>query len=213
MINPALLSFNDYNHFIMYQRSLHVMNNVIQIHHQQIQDMIKQHIASSTGQALKRHINQTETEEPKSKRLRVNHLNRKVTSKRDSPSIEILETGNVSARSEMTTPTSNKCDLIPFRPHSDITTSSFSGKSTRSQRKKSESGTRKKIDSDCLAMSPSSESGELSDEIPSTLTNHDCDEEGPISNIFPEVLTTIFSYLDIQSKGRVAQVKSIHNQR
>lgn len=34
----------------------------------------------------------------------------------------------------------------------------------------------------------------------------DKDSGCSIANIFPEVLTTIFKYLDVQSKGRVAQV-------
>jgi hypothetical protein len=211
LINPALLSFNDFQNFIFYQRNLAAMHHF----QQQQQELFRHHFGNCFVDKKRPAAARSEAESPKPKRVKTSEPSH--SGKWKQPPRPVAASSSASSavadspadlRAETTTPNSNRSGLITFRPHSDILTScldtSGQGFKTQLHRKKSESGELKKVDSGSTAMMPASSNNDLSN----LLTDPEVLEEGegPISGLFPEILSLIFEYLDLQSKGRAAQV-------
>jgi hypothetical protein len=204
VINPALLSFNDLHHFLFYQRNLAAMQ-----HHFQQQELFRQHYSNCFCDK-KRPATRNDAESPKPKRAKMSEAAASGTSKPPRPTAAGLDHPE-DLRSETTTPTSNRSGLITFRPHSDLLTSCLetSAGASKSQqlRKKSEAGEARKSDGGSAATAPSLSSKNLSSLLSSTAEAWE-EGDGAISRLFPEILSMIFEYLDLSSKGRAAQVTS-----
>ena len=209
VINPALMSYNDFQNFIFYQRNLAAMQH----YHQQQHELFRQHYTNRFLDKKRSAQQRSDSESPKPKRIKLSeasHSGKWHPLQRPAvgASAVVLESPE-ELRVETTTPNSNRSGLITFRPHSDILTSCLgtSGSCSKSQlhRKKSDGGELKKIDNSSASAMAAALKNDLSHDM-----SNDCelyeDGEGPISRIFPEVLSIIFEYLDLASKGRAAQV-------
>jgi hypothetical protein len=207
IINPALMSFNDFSNFFLYQRNLAAMQH----HYQQQQhqhEMLIRNYNNSLAEKKRPAPQRCDSESPKPKRQKVSEGLNSGKSKQPRPIVAASVVGLDNPeilRAETITPNSNKSGLITFRPHSDILTSCLekSGGCSKAQqhRKKCENGETKKVECVSPILSKNNLSNLLS-------TKSDVWEEGDgaITRLFPEILTIIFQYLDITSKGRVAQV-------
>ena len=212
IINPALMNFNDFSNFYMYHNLAAMQHHYQQQHQQQQQqqEMFRQHFGNCFCDKKRQHSS-CDSESPKPKRQKVSEPQNSGKSKQQrapTASLIILDSPE-DLRAETTTPNSNKSGLITFRPHSDILTSCLETRASCSKnsllRKKSENGDSKKVEMTTLPtlLSKNNLSNLLS-------TSSDVWEEGDgaICRLFPEILSIIFQYLDITSKGRVAQVKT-----
>ena len=202
VINPALMSFNDFQNYFIYQRSLAAMHQFHQ------HELLRHHFNACYGDK-KRPAQRSETESPKPKRPRTSEASNSGKSKQPQrPTAASAAENPEDLRSETMTPNSNRSGLITFRPHSDILTSCYEtggcGFKAQLHRKKSDSCDLKKIHTVSSATSSTSSKTDLSHL--STDADAADDVEGPISRLFPEILSMVFENLDLQSKGRAAQV-------
>ena len=218
IINPALMSFNDFSNFYMYHRNMAAMQHYHQQQqHQQHQELMRQHFGGCFSDNKKRQ--RCDSESPKPKRQKVSDQQQQNSGKSLKPMSNRPVAGSAvrlenpeDLRAETITPNSNKSGLITFRPHSDILTSCLETKGncskTQQQRKKIENGELRKVDGHIrtLMLSSHLSKNSLSNLLSRPLESRE-EGEGAISRLFPEILSIIFQYLDITSKGRVAQVK------
>ena len=223
IINPALMNFTDFSNFYIYHRNLAAMQQHYQQQQQQHQEMLRQHFGNCFCDKKRQH-QRCDSESPKPKRAKVSE--QQISGKSKQPHLQQQQQQHrpeVAAnfespedlRAETTTPNSNKNGLITFRPHSDILTSCLEtsrgcSKTHQQQqlRKKFENGELKKVDSGSSTVLPALLSqNSLSNLLSSPCESCEEEGEGAISRIFPEILSIIFQFLDIASKGRVAQVK------
>ena len=212
IINPALMSFNDFSNFFIYQRNMAAMQHHFHQQQQQQQqhEMLMRNYNNCYCEKKRQAPQRADSESPKPKRQKVSESINSGKSKQPRPiaaSAVGLENPEI-LRAETTTPNSNKSGLITFRPHSDILTScletSGSCSKTQQHRKKCENGETKKVECVLPILSKNNLSNLLS-------TKSEVWEEGDgaITRLFPEILSIIFQYLDITSKGRVAQVNHL----